>query len=127
MYTQAQVKKSHPRVGEVMIRGTMAMGNMGMNMGDGPNHHLELHVVLRSSNRPAANAMVAITIVSPKGKVLQHVPIAVMQGIKEGAGDLHYGNNVLLKDGRYLVRVQVERTKATFSVTLSSSTTMAGM
>src|ERR1051326_5195778 len=77
MYTQAQVKKSHPKSGEVMLRGTMVMG--GMDMGRSmPNHHLELHVHNRSTHAVVTNAMVAITFETPSGKVITRVPIAVM-------------------------------------------------
>jgi hypothetical protein len=117
MYTQAQVKKSHPKSGEVMLRGTMVMGGMGMG-GSMPNHHLELHVYMRSTHAVVTNAMVAITIETPSGKVITRVPIAVMRGVDMGASDIHYGNNVALKDGKYKVAVQVEHTNATFMVTI---------
>jgi 5-hydroxyisourate hydrolase-like protein (transthyretin family) len=127
MYTQAQVKQSHPKSGEVMIRGTMVMGGMGMTMGDAPNHHLEVHVLLKSTGKAVSNATVKIGVWSAKGKLVQQVPIAVMQGVKAGANDIHYGNNVALKDGTYQVRVQVGSVKATFNVMLSSSSSMPGM
>jgi len=122
MFSQAQVKEKHPKDGEVMVRGTMTMSGMGgMGMG---NHHLELQVLQRSTRKPVSNAMVAITITTPSGKVLQHVPIAVMYGIKEGPSDLHYGNNVDLKPGHYHVQVQVEHTSAVFDVTLAQGMQM---
>lgn len=120
MYTQNEARKKHPKSGEVMLRGTMAMGGMGMG-GPMPNHHLELHVLMRSTKAVVTDAMVAITIETTAGKVLTHVPIAVMRGVTAGPSDTHYGNNVSLKDGTYVVAVQVEHTSATFKVTLGMS------
>jgi hypothetical protein len=118
MYTQDQVKKTHPKRGEVMLRGTMAMGGMGSAM---PNHHLELHVYLRSSHAVVTNAMVAITVETPSGKVVTRVPIAVMRGVTASASDIHYGNNVLLMADTYTVVVKVEQTTAIFMISLGES------
>jgi hypothetical protein len=123
MYTAAQIKKLHPKSGEIMISGTMVMG---MGMGPMPNHHLELHVFSRQTGAVVTKAMVAITIYTAKGKLVEKVPIAVMRGIKSGASDTHFGNNVALKDGKYMVKAQVEHTTATFMVTVGAGS-MGGM
>jgi hypothetical protein len=120
MYTPAEVKKKHPKSGEVMLRGTMVMGGMGMN-GAMPNHHLEVHVYNRATTAVVANAMVAITVETPAGKVLVHLPIAVMRGVTSGPSDIHYGNNIALKDGKYKVGVQVEHTTGVFMLTVGKA------
>jgi hypothetical protein len=118
MLTPSQAKEMHARSGEVMVGGSMEMGGMGAAM---PNHHLEVHVYSRSTGKTLSNAMVAISIATPAGKVLLHVPVAMMYGIKEGMADFHYGNNVALKPGHYHVLVQVDKTSAVFDVTLGQS------
>ncbi|HWE62284.1 MAG TPA: hypothetical protein VHB98_11290 [Chloroflexota bacterium] len=126
MCTRTQVKQMmHVKCAELMVSGTMAMGGMGMK-GSMPNHHLELHVYNRVSGKTIGNAMVALTITTPSGKLLAHVPVAVMYGLKAGKADLHYGNNVSLKPGHYHVVAQVEQTTATFDVMLGG-TSMSGM
>jgi hypothetical protein len=118
MWTMAQMQAKHPKTGEVMISGSMAMG--GMN-GPMPNHHLELHVYQKTTGKVVSNVMVSITIYSAKGMLVEKVPISVMQGIKEGPANRHYGNNVSLKDGSYSVQVQVGMAKATFKIVIGSS------
>lgn len=120
MYTQAQAKQKHPMSGEVMLGGTMAMGGMGGPM---PNHHLELHVYNRATGTVVASAMVAITIRTAAGKLLERPPIAEMRGVTSGVSDTHFGNNVALKDGHYRVDVQVDSARASFMVTLGAAKT----
>jgi hypothetical protein len=53
------------------------------------------------------------------------VPVAVMQGVGEGASDLHYGNNVNLKTGQKVtVVVTLKGRKAVFHTTVSKSSSM---
>jgi hypothetical protein len=124
MWSMADVKAKHPTTGEVMISGSMAMQGMGMH-GPMVNHHLELHVYQKATGKVVNNAMVSISVYSAKGMLVEKVPIVTMQGIKEGPQDFHYGNNVYLKNGSYSVHVQVNMTKATFMITLGSSSAMS--
>ncbi|HVC79240.1 MAG TPA: hypothetical protein VNL35_01910 [Chloroflexota bacterium] len=117
MYTMAQMKKTHPKTGEVMVSGTMTMSGMGMN-GMKPNHHLELHVYNGTTGKTITKAMVMITVRDAMGKLLERVPIATMYGIKNGMADFHFGNNVALKAGNYQVVTQVNKVTATFKVTV---------
>ena len=117
MYTRDEARRQQPTSGEVMLRGTMAMGGMGTG-GRMPNHHLEVHVHLRSTGAVVATATVAITVETPAGKALVQLPIAVMRGVAAGPADTHYGNNVWLKGGRYTVVVRVGHTTGAFEVTL---------
>lgn len=125
MYTMAQVKKLHPRSGEIMVSGSMTMSAMGTH-GAKPNHHLELHVYDGMSGKTMTKAVVTITVRDVMGKLLQRVPIATMYGIKEGMADFHFGNNVALASGKMEVVTQVNQTVATFKVTVGA-TSAGGM
>jgi hypothetical protein len=120
MYIRAQVNKSHPKSGEVMVSGSMTMSGRGMH-GAKLNHHLELHVYDGMSGTTVTKAMVTITIRDARGKLLERVPIATIYGIKEGMADFHFGNNVALMAGKYQVVTQVNKTTATFKVTIGAA------
>ena len=47
--------------GEIMVKGTMVMGGMTMG-GSMPNHHLELHVLDRQTQKTVTTGMVSIAI-----------------------------------------------------------------
>lgn len=115
MYTPAQVRKLHPKSGEVMLRGKMMMG---MKMG-GSTRHLEVHICLRKDRAVITNAHPTITLIGKKANAMpMDVPVAVMEGIGAGIADLHYGNNVPMAGGhRFTVTVTVKGQKAVFNVT----------
>lgn len=121
MYTMQEAKQQHPKSGEVMVGGSMAMGGMGGPM---PNHHLELHVLLRATGKVVTRARVTIAVFNGKGTLIEHLPIAVMYGVREGVGDTHFGNNVALGSGHYRVVVSVERTTASFTFALGGGMSM---
>jgi hypothetical protein len=119
MYTPAQVKKMHPKSGEVMLRGQMngMSGMPGMSM-DASTRHLEVQICTRPRNTviTAANPTITMKDKSSRG-IAMKVPVAVMEGVGAGTADLHYGNNVTMKRGhRYTVTVTVKRETATFRV-----------
>jgi hypothetical protein len=116
MYTPAEVKAKHPTSGEVMVGG--AMGGGGMSMGTG-NRHLEVQIRSRTTGKLLG---VVPTIglhdktAMPGMAMTVKVPVVAMQGIGEGAADLHYGNNVKLTAGHvYEVVVTVKREAAKFT------------
>jgi len=115
MYTPAQVRKLHPKSGEVMLRGKMMMG---MKMG-GSTRHLEVHICLRRNRAVLTNAHPTITLMEQKAHAMpMNVPIAVMKGVRAGAADLHYGNNVPMPAGhRFTVTVTLKGQKAVFKLT----------
>ncbi|HZS87034.1 MAG TPA: hypothetical protein VFE42_06075 [Chloroflexota bacterium] len=127
MYTQADYKRLHPKHGEVMLRGTMSMGEMGMKA---PNHHLELHVYDLKHRRVVGDAMVSISYRQIAGSMSSmssmsqrptSVPIAVMMGVGAGMSDVHYGNNVYMAAGTYRVDTRVNSVSATFKVMIGRS------
>jgi len=115
MYTPAQVRKMHPKHGEVMLRGKMtSMG--GMSMG-GSMRHLEVQICSREKSTVVTNANPTIVLVDTSSKKTTKVHIAVMEGIGEGVADLHYGNNVVMPAGhRFTITVTLKGERAVFHV-----------
>jgi len=99
MWTPAQVKAKHPKTGEVMLKGTMS-GMGGMSMG-GSLRHLEVHIKSLATGAVVAGAYPTITAldITAKDAMPVTVPYSEMEGVTEGAADLHYGNNVDLVGG----------------------------
>jgi len=127
MYTPAQVAAQHPTSGEVMLGGQMAMPGMAtpaMGMATpmggamaGTIRHLELHVVEAATGRVVPDARVAITVVDETAHQTTALSIVTMQGVRAGAADFHYGNNVVLVPGHsYRVEVTVNGLGTTFAV-----------
>jgi hypothetical protein len=117
MYTTAELKAKHPKSGEVMVGGSASMG--GMSMG-AANHHLEVHVLSRTTGKVVTNAAPAIMLTDTTAMggmaMAEKVNAMAMEGIGEGVADLHYGDNVKLAAAhRYKVVVTVKGEKATFS------------
>jgi hypothetical protein len=99
-----------------------------------PDHHLVVHVFDAKTGKALTNANVKMGFqpVSEKGDSatrLVEVPVVVMQAIGKGAKSTHYGNNVVMPDGQYVVSVEVNGVKAGFSIDLSNPTNgkMEGM
>lgn len=115
MYTQAELKSKHPTSGEVMV-GSAAMG--GMSMG-AANRHLEVHVASRATGKVVTNVKptIMLTDTTAMGMAMaEKVNAMAMEGIGEGAADLHYGDNVKLTAGHvYKVAVSVKGERATFT------------
>lgn len=103
MYTPEQAAAEHPVSGEIMIRGTMAM------VEGSDARHLEVHICSRRTGQVVSDALPTITIAdSATPQVAQDVPVALMEGVGSGQGDLHYGNNVAMVTGHtYIVTVRL--------------------
>lgn len=113
MYMSYQVRASHPKHGELMIRGRMVMPMHG------PLHHLEVHICSRGTHVVVTRANPAIVLADNTNHGYPHkLPVAVMQGIGAGRADLHYGNNVAMPHHhRYTITVTCNHQRATFRVT----------
>jgi hypothetical protein len=143
MYTQGELARQHPRMGEVMIRGQMASSGMsgGTGMASGspgamnpkggmgagatapPLAHLEVHIDSgpRRSAVADVNPVITMTDTTAGGRP-QNVPVAVMEGIgsdgKPVPATLHYGNNVPMTPGHAVtVGVAVGCDTQTFHLT----------
>jgi hypothetical protein len=116
MYTEAQVKAKHLTKGEVMLGGAMMSTSMSAMKGE-TERHLELHVYSRKTGAVVTNVLPQITLTDTTAMgMAAKLDVVSMEGITEGASDLHYGNNVSLKLGdEYTVNAVVHGEKASFT------------
>ena len=106
MWTPAQVKMMHPRVGEVVLSGSMATA---MPMGSSQSE-LGIRIDSRATGKPIAGADPAIIVVdiSINDPVTVKVPVDEFERVGAGASDLQYGNNIDLTAGHtYIVIVSL--------------------
>ncbi len=111
MLTPAEARRTHARMGEVMLDGATATA---MPMG-AMQRHLELHVAEGDMGMAVTNARVSVSVQgagAPKGPLM----LARMYDVREGMKDLHYGVNVGLDTGKYVVRMQVNGSTASLHV-----------
>lgn len=121
----------HGKASERMIGGKNATCDMSMHMAmlaeidkskmQTCNHHVEVHVYVKKTNKVVTNAKVAISLQGQGmhgGTMMITVPIMTMEGMKAGPSDFHYGNNIYAAPGKYTVHVTVNGAKANFSVAL---------
>jgi hypothetical protein len=129
MFTPAQVAAQHPKTGEEMFSGSMVMppgmDPSQMDMGNMPGmnippewHHLEVHIFDKKTGNVIKTLTPAITVTNDATGKVQQVPLVVMQGIVEGPGDYHYGNNVDLPNGNYTVTAVIGSETANFDFNL---------
>jgi hypothetical protein len=128
MFTAAEAARRHPASGEIMVTGTMTgpmPGMSGMSGGQGAMgamamdwRHLELHVIDKTTGTAVEYAAVRIAVTTPATGKRVDVPIAQMYGLKEGVADWHYGNNVMMPPGAYVIACEVNGEQATFQVTI---------
>jgi hypothetical protein len=122
MYTLAQVRASHPKSGEEMLSGQMTGGMAGMTMPTTGQRHLEVHICT-PGGAVVKGVHPKIVVSDPaSGQMAVAVPVAVMEGVTEGASDLHYGNNVSLAAGhKIIVTVTLNGQHAVFHTTVAKS------
>jgi hypothetical protein len=94
-----------------------------------PNHHLVVHVYDAKTGKALTGANVAMKFrnLDDKGNLSGNpvtVPVVIMQAIGKGAESTHYGNNVIMPAGSYVVTVSVNGKKAGFTVAVSDSSTV---
>jgi hypothetical protein len=124
MYTPAQVSAQHPKAGEVMFTGQMAMppGMENMESMAGMSapgwYHLEVHFFDKTSGYPVKGLEPVITVTDTASGQARTVPIVTMQGINEGARDFHYGNNIQLLKGQYHVTAVANGQAGAFDITV---------
>jgi hypothetical protein len=105
--TEGEVPLSMPG----MPMPTMTMTDQGRPV----NRHIEVAMYDKSTGARLGSPMPKITITDRKtgrSKVLQAV--TAMYDVKEGQGDLHFGDNVHLDNGAYRVTVSVGGERAVF-------------
>lgn len=116
MYMPYQVRANHLKHGEVMLRGAMATG---ANVTGGMIRHLEVQICARDTRGVVTNANPRIVVEdTTRGRAVR-LPVSVMEGIGEGAADLHYGNNVAMAAGhRFVVVVTWKGERESFKFAL---------
>ena len=120
MYTEAQVKAKHPKSGEVMLSGSMSVGMSGMGMSSSGQRHLEVHIC-STAGAVVMGGHPTIVVDDPKATTMTiSVPIATMEGVKAGASDYHYGNNIALTAGHQItVTVTLKGQEVVFHTVVS--------
>lgn len=123
-YTAAEVAAKHISEGMLIVGGLppIAVGST-----PAPNHHLIVHVFDRTSGAPVTDAKVQMSFRRvgadghPSGPHTE-VPVVTMQAIGAGAASTHYGNNLVIPAGHYVVTVIVNHssTTARFPINIES-------
>ena len=120
MYMPRQVRANHLKRGEMMLAGTMTMGAA---MRGGPIRHLEVQICTGARQAVVTTARPRIVVDDPTKHRVLTLPVSVMEGIGEGAADLHYGNNVAMPaNHRFVVTVNWKGERATFHFLLPPTT-----
>ncbi len=118
-------------------QGMLIMGGekpLALDAKPRPNHHLVIHVFDVKTGKASVNARVKMSFQHldssgrASGKVIE-VPVVIMQAIGKGTQSTHYGNNVVMADGHYIVSVVVNGKKCSFKInpTSASDASMDGM
>jgi hypothetical protein len=139
MYTRGQASSRHPTSGEIMLGGAGMSNPAGMSGPGGTGttgsstpgggmpgpgskdvRHLEVHICARDTGRVTQDASPTITVVDQTARgMVETVPVAVMEGVGQGAADLHYGNNVTMpSDHTFLVTVALGADRAAYTLTM---------
>ena len=103
--------------GEVLLsKPGMPTPTMAMTDQGGPvNRHIEVAVYDTVTGARIRSAMPRITITDRKtGRSRELQAVTAMYDVKEGQGDLHFGDNVHLANGTYRVTVSVRGERAVF-------------
>jgi hypothetical protein len=114
-YTAAEVAAKHISEGMLIVGG---LPPLAVSATPAPNHHLIVHVFDRTSGMAVTDAKVQMSFRPvgadghPTGPHTE-VPVVTMQAIGAGAASTHYGNNVVIPAGAYMVSVIINHTITT--------------
>jgi hypothetical protein len=109
--------------GEVMVTAVpmtppssmSMMMTTNMDQGMMANHHLEVHISRNATDAVVNDVTPTIRVTDKATGASRDLPqVMGMYGVGMGPTDLHYGQNVWLPDGTYLVTVMVGADKAVF-------------
>jgi hypothetical protein len=127
LFTKDQVSEGNVREGMLILGGERPLG---LDAPMRPNLHLALHIFDVKTERAIEDARIKMSFqaLDSKGNLFGapvEVPIVVMQavakdtsnGARKSAKTLHYGNNVSLPDGPYVISLSVNDKKLRFTVT----------
>jgi hypothetical protein len=116
--TKDQVKAGDVKEGMVIIGGAKPMEN---DAATNPNRHLVVHIFDVNTAKAITDAHVEMSYqpLDEKGNQAGgpiEVPVVVMQAVGKGEESTHYGNNVIMLDGPYVVDVSVNGKKLKFKL-----------
>ena len=126
-FTAAQVAATRVEHGMLIMGGALPMAPQATPK---PNHHLVVNVYNETTNTTVTDAQVTLSFQpldsngAPMGALVD-VPVVVMQEIGKGSVSTHYGNNVTMPAGDYLVTAMVNGNKAEFKITAADTTSDA--
>jgi hypothetical protein len=130
-FTQDEVTAGKATEGMLIISGEKPLA---LDAGTHPNHHLVIHVFDANTGKAGTNANVKMSFqhLDSTGKALGNpikVPVVKMQAIGKGEQSTHYGNNVVMPDGSYIVSLSVNKKKVSLPINLTTSSddSMEGM
>jgi hypothetical protein len=115
----SQTDAMHAQNGEVVSGGAMAhdtgMMSDHMDQGMAANHHLEVHIAQADSGSVVMDVTPTIRISDKSSGQSRDLPqVMGMYGASMGMSDFHYGQNVFLPDGTYVVKVLLGADTAEF-------------
>jgi hypothetical protein len=119
-FTASEVEAGHVTKGMLIMGGAKPLA---LKAQPRPNHHMVVHVFDAKSGRALTDAYVRMEYQSlndqgkPVGRA-EEVPVVVMEEIGKGPQSTHYGNNVVIHSGRYVVTVDVNGRKLKFPIAL---------
>ncbi len=121
-YTADQVKADSTLEGMLTVGGAAPLQPNAM---PAPNCHLIVHVYDAQTGKALTDAKVSMKYqqLDADGKptgMATEVPVTVMQVIGKGPGSTHYGNNVILRDGTYVVNVTANGKNTKFRIVVPS-------
>jgi len=122
-FTAKEVEANQVKEGMLIMGGAKPVA---LNAASQPNHHLVAHVFDVKTGKAITKAKVRINYqeLDSKGKphgAVVHVPVVIMQAIGKGPESTHYGNNVMMPDGTYVITVIVNGKKMEFQMAVSKS------
>jgi len=114
-YTAAEVSAKHISEGMLIVGG---LPPLAVGATPAPNHHLIVHVFDRTTGAAVTDAKVQMSVhpVGADGHASgpsADIPVVMMQAIGAGAASTHYGNNLVIPAGAYVVSVIVNHTSTT--------------
>jgi len=79
-----------------------------LNQAPHPNHHMVVFVKKQGKAVEKASVGISYRLMGTASQKWTTLPVARMYVRGEGRGTTHYGNNVLLAPGNYVVRVTID-------------------
>ena len=122
-FTAEEAKAANVKEGMLIMGGAKPMPPDAMPR---PDHHLIVHVYDAKTKKAITDSNVSMHYQKldkhgkPTGEAIE-VPIVVMQAIGKGPQSTHYGNNVMMPAGAYVVTVIANGRKAVFRIHVSET------